>query len=204
MTRRRILQRPPRVPASEEWRLEYWVTDCGSCGKVDVRRALGSPPKRCLECHAEVEPRRLGGLYPVVQDWVMRLPWKMQSVLMTSARGPDQFRYPAVKIVGRWIRGYLFHDADPSNPFIHNPLDQHAWEDVDNLLSVLEHELEYLALHYYGHLIHALQIIGYKHPDEGVRLMAGRLYRELCQRVLHLPFETEEQMDLRLRGEAGP
>lgn len=198
--RQRIRPRPPRIPAEEEWRLEYWVMDCGSCGKVDIRRALGSPPKRCLECNSAVEARRLGGLYPVVQDWVMRIPWKMQSVLMTATRGPDEFRYPCTKAVGRWIRGRLFHDADPSNPFIHAKDDG----DPKRLLDTLEHEVEYLSLHYFGHLVHALQIIGYKHPDAAERVTGLILYEELCLRVLHLPIESEERMDERLRGESGP
>src|SRR4051812_44139555 len=100
----------------------------------------------------------------VIQSWVHEIPWKMQSVLMTATRGPDEARHPRVKAVNRWIRSVLFHDADPANPFIKHGDDP---QDLlnDTFLADLEHELEYLAVHYFGHLIHALEIIGYMHPD---------------------------------------
>jgi hypothetical protein len=124
----------------------------------------------------------------VTQDWVQQLPWKMQSVLMTATRGPDEARHPGVKVLNRWIRGQLFHDADPANPFIKNgddPIDLVS----DEFLSGVEHELEYLAVHYFGHLIHALEIIGYTHPDCDVQEIGMGVYRELCLRILHLPVE---------------
>jgi hypothetical protein len=130
----------------------------------------------------------------VLQDWVMDLPLKMQSVLLTSTRGPDNFRYESVKVINRWIRSHLFHDADPSNPFIVKAGDPHPL----NLLDTLEHDLEYVTVHYFGHLIHALQIIGYRHYDHPTRQIARALYSELCQRILHLPMETQENMELRL------
>lgn len=130
----------------------------------------------------------------VLQDWVMDLPLKMQSVLLTSTRGPDNFRYESVKVINRWIRSHLFHDADPSNPFIVKPGDPHPL----NLLDTLEHDLEYVTVHYFGHLIHALQIIGYRHPDQPTGAIAHGLYSELCQRILHLPPESRDAMEVRL------
>jgi hypothetical protein len=130
----------------------------------------------------------------VLQDWVMDLPLKMQSVLLTSTRGPDNFRYESVKVVNRWIRSHLFHDADPSNPFILKAGDPHPL----SLLDTLEHDLEYVTVHYFGHLIHALQIIGYRHPNDPTRSMALGLYSELCQRILHLPAESRTAMEARL------
>ena len=130
----------------------------------------------------------------VLLDWVMELPIRMQSVLMAATRGPDNFRYPGVKVINRWIRARLFHDADPTNPFIVKAGDPHPLE----ILEQLEHELQYTSVHYFGHLIHAIQIIGYQHPEAETRALATQLYAELCQRVLHLPPESEEGMDYRL------
>jgi hypothetical protein len=125
-----------------------------------------------------------------IKEWVFDLPPKHQSVLMTATRGPDEFRYPAVKEVNRWIRSVLFYDADPSNPFILKEGDRLPVHD--GLLSELEHELEYLSLHYFGHFIHALEIIGYMHPDEGKRFIANYAYNYCCTQILHLPIEPEE------------
>ena len=33
----------------------------------------------------------------VLQDWMGKLPWKQQSVILSSLRGPDNFRFPAIK-----------------------------------------------------------------------------------------------------------
>lgn len=145
----------------------------------------------------------------VTQDWVQALPWKMQSVLMASTRGPDNHRYKQVKVVNRWIRGHLFHDADPANPFITKPgdfdiailawvLDEPRLREREWWLGELEHELEYVTVHYFGHLIHALEIIGYMHPVADVGYAARYLYYELCQRILHLPPETDPELRLRL------
>jgi hypothetical protein len=120
----------------------------------------------------------------------MDLPLKMQSVLMTATRGPDNHRYYSIKVVNRWMRSHLFHDADPSNPFIMHPDDPGPHHlSQDSFLGVLEHELEYVTVHYFGHFIHALEIIGWMHPEALTRVTAKDLYRECCSRVLHLPTE---------------
>lgn len=135
----------------------------------------------------------------VFHDWVGELPWKMQSVLMTATRGPDEHRYANIKIVNRWIRSVVFRDADPRNPFIANndPL-----PNDPEVMDALEHELEYVSVHYFGHLIHALEIIGYEHPDRlGILSTAGQamvLYAELCERILHLPCESPQGLRKRL------
>lgn len=132
----------------------------------------------------------------VLQPWVEEMPWKMQSVLLTATRGPDNHRYKHIKIVNRWIRSQVFYDADPNNPFIAHPdnipIDNHG------LVDALEHELEYVTVHYFGHFIHALEIIGYKHPDHDTARLSITLYYTMCARILHLPPEMARNFDLRL------
>lgn len=130
----------------------------------------------------------------VIQPWVFDLPWKMQSVLMTSTRGPDEVRLVHVKMANRWIRSVLFHDADPANPFIVKPGDKPPVAMVGDLQT----ELEYLRVHYFTHLIHAFEIIGYMHPDDEVAAMADCVYVKLCFEVLHLPPESKETFEARL------
>lgn len=131
----------------------------------------------------------------------MDLPLKMQSVLMTSTRGPDNFRYHSIKVVNRWMRSHLFHDADPSNPFIAHPGDPDPQRLIqDAFLEILEHELEYVTVHYFGHFIHALEIIGRMHPDSHTRMIGKSLYRECCSRILHLPTEDPYVFQVRLRN----
>lgn len=119
----------------------------------------------------------------VFKEWVIKLPWRMQSVLMTATRGPDgPQRYFHIKVLNRWMRDKLFNDADPSNPFIiryddPNPID---------IIDAIGQELEYTTVHYYSHVIHALEIIGYEHPDDDVAQPAYKLYCELGPTLMHM------------------
>lgn len=54
-----------------------------------------------------------------------------------------------------------------------------------------------LPQHYQTHMMHAFEIIGYKHPDAAIRDYFKELYERLAH-AFHLWPETEEQMDKRL------
>lgn len=55
--------------------------------------------------------------------------------------------------------------------------------------------LGHLPLHWYSHIMHALEIIGYLHPELEVREQAFKLYKSLVS-SLHLNVETPtEQWD---------
>ncbi len=57
--------------------------------------------------------------------------------------------------------------------------------------------------HYLWHFIHAIEIVGYKHPDLQIREFWGDLYVRLV-RAFHVYPETEAQLDERLGdNEAG-
>lgn len=132
----------------------------------------------------------------VLQEWVMELPLKMQSVLMTATRGPDDYRHESIKVANRWVRSKLFYDADPNNPFIIKPGDTHITNRM--LMSQLQRDLEYTTVHYFGHFIHAFQIIGYKHPGAETRRHAEYVYIFCCKEILHLPTENRQELDVRL------
>ena len=132
---------------------------------------------------------------PVFKPWVFELPWRMQSVLMTATRGPDgPMRYPNIKVLNRWMRDKLFNDADPSNPFIIHPDDP----DPLTIMPELGKELEYTTVHYYSHVVHALEIIAYEHPDFTVQQPAYRLYYELGPVLMHMKPEQKHEHYVRL------
>ena len=54
-----------------------------------------------------------------------------------------------------------------------------------------------LPLHYVLHFIHAIEIIGYKHPDDRISNYWGRLYRRLVA-CFHMSHESAQSMDKRL------
>lgn len=125
----------------------------------------------------------------VLQAWVAALPWKQQSVLLSSLRGPDTARPGSIKTVNRWLRGIMQNNADSSTDYMTEvPLPER---------NELQRDLEYCTMHYYSHLMHAIQIVGYKHPDQEIAKKANTYY-ELLVDFLHLNPETREQMNKRL------
>jgi hypothetical protein len=114
--------------------------------------------------------------------------------MMTAIRGCDTPQ-PKIKPVVRWIRQLLLINGNDENDFSRPP---------DKLPSVedFEDELEYAPLHYFLHLFHTLEIIGFKHPDPETSDIAFEYYLRLCS-WMHVAPETEEEMDERLSGKPG-
>jgi len=125
----------------------------------------------------------------VLQDWMGELPWKQQSVILSSLRGPDEIRPPAIKVVNRWLRGITQNNADTSTEYMRElPMPS---------VKELAGELEYTTIHYFTHLLHGLEIIGYHHPDEEIARTARGYYLGLVD-DLHLNPENRENLDRRL------
>jgi hypothetical protein len=125
----------------------------------------------------------------VIQDWMGELSWKQQSVILSSLRGPDLSRPVAVKKLNRWLRGITQNNADPSTEYMKEII----LPDIEDL----KEEVGYCTMHYFTHLMHALEIIGYKHPDKSVREIGEKYYLGLVDFV-HLNPETANQMEKRL------
>ncbi len=125
----------------------------------------------------------------VLQDWMAELPWKQQSVVLSSLRGPDTSRPVGVKVITRWLRGITQNNADPSTDYMKDlPFPS---------LEEFQRDLEYCTMHYYCHLMHAMGIIGYNHPEEKTKDIAIRYYAAMVD-FLHLNPETKEQLNKRL------
>lgn len=143
----------------------------------------------------------------VFQDWLFNLPMQQQSVLVLACRGPDGIGkfHPTKEIVKRYRASVLKAayygrpmqvDEYLDNSFMslqHFSRDKH-WEIMCH--QFFQHADE-LAHHYYMHLMHGAQVIGYKHPDGLFRRRWEGFYLACCL-DLHLGRETEQQMDLRL------
>ena len=125
----------------------------------------------------------------VLQDWMVNLPWKQQSVILSSLRGPDTSRPINVKKITRWLRSTTQYDADSSTDYM-KKLELPTPDELNEAL-------EYCTIHYVCHLMHSLEIIGYNHPDESTRKIASNYYLGLVK-ALHLNPETKEQLNKRL------
>ncbi len=125
----------------------------------------------------------------VLQDWMGELPWKQQSVILSSLRGPDTHRPENVKKVTRWLRVITQNNADSSTDYM---------KDIGlPEFEPLRTELEFCTVHYFCHLMHTFEIIGYNHPDRSIRETSRDFYYGLVN-ALHLNPEVKDQLEKRL------
>lgn len=137
----------------------------------------------------------------VLQEWVMELPLRHQGTLLTAVRGcddePKQWtRTGFSESPGRRITAYIrwcfmmpadvreidipgaFFQSEPPDPFKPS-------------------EFGHLPQHWYAHVMHALEIVAYKHPDYSTRRTCLQLYQRMVAN-LHLIPESEMLLDARL------
>lgn len=131
----------------------------------------------------------------VLQGWVTTLGLRHQGVLVSAMRGCDsEPKEDATKALTRCLRGVVLHSYDkhPSS-FI-----EYVGNDElhRRMVAVLKNHDHY-PVHYITHLMHAAEIIGFKHPVESVSVVWKWFYEKLC-RSFHVNPETEQQMDERL------
>lgn len=141
----------------------------------------------------------------VLQPWVMELPLMQQSVLITSCRGPDTLHKNHIaKVLCRWLRRcyllFAFKGTvinDPYNPdggsFTGPCVGMTIDEAVDAYLKCIDE----IPHHFHLHLVHAAEILGYKHPNPNTREWWHDCYLRFV-RDMHLMPESKQKMDRRL------
>lgn len=147
-----------------------------------------------------------GAINPVMPEWIFRLPYQQQSVLMLGSRGPDGVRknHP-IKILHACYRGCVFKAAyfgrelrntEQADTFMTRDelTDAALWEK--HVKSYFDY-IDELPHHYHMHLMHGAQIMGYKHPLPLIRTAWNWFYMRACE-AMHVHPETEAQMDGRL------
>jgi hypothetical protein len=114
---------------------------------------------------------------------------------MSVIRGCDNVpKEDPCKSLARCIRYVLLNSfSEKPSSFIENVDDR---ELERRMREVLRSHDQY-PVHYIMHVLHATEIIGYKHPDDRVADRWRWFYSNLA-RCFHLNPETEEQLDARL------
>lgn len=154
----------------------------------------------------------------VLQDWTFDISFMQQTVLLTAVRGPDGLpKYAGVKFLLRWYRRCILISSldgevitNPHDPrggsFMGPSYDEHAlhansdarwFGRMNEILSTYLKELDGIPHHFQLHLLHAFEIVGYKHPDSVIRAWFNMAYERLVN-DMHLWPETEAQLDARL------
>lgn len=138
----------------------------------------------------------------VLQDWVMGLPLRYQGTLLTAVRGCDD--EPKT-----WTRtGVSYSPGRRLTSFIRwcfmNPADEREVDREEGAFFMSSppdpfrpSQFGHLPQHWYSHAMHALEIIGYNHPDSVVACRAYDLYESMVHNM-HLNVETPSQQWTRL------
>lgn len=137
----------------------------------------------------------------VLQDWVASLGLRHQGVLLTAVRGCDTApKHDPSKMLSRAYRGTILNchcgDAAKAQTFIEDV----RGHDLFERFKAFRKNLDHYPHHYIAHVMHAAEIVGYKHPDEVTRLHWRQFYELLCL-GFHVNPETEQQLDERLNAD---
>lgn len=136
-----------------------------------------------------------------------------QTVLLTAIRGPDGLpKYGPVKMILRWYRRCVLLSAmdgkvlespwdENGGSFTGPSISRHAfdiWEPAMNdIVDEYLRTLDGLPHHFQMHFMHAVEILGYKHPDRRISDWWLSVYKRLVN-DLHLHPETVTELDERL------
>jgi hypothetical protein len=137
----------------------------------------------------------------ILQDWVMELGLRHQGVLLTVVRGCDTApKDDPSKLFTRCIRAVILnaHCGDPAKA--RTFIEAVSPEIQSQRFHAFRKNLDHYPHHYVMHALHALEIIGYKHPDQRQREEFKFFYLILC-RGLHVNPETEDQLNERLNAD---
>lgn len=138
----------------------------------------------------------------VLQDWVMKLPLREQGTLLTCVRGCDDepktwtrtgVAYSPGRRTTAFIRWCFMVPADPREV----DHEEGAFMMSTPPKPFKPSEFGHLPQHWYSHAMHALEVIGYRHPDVDIAKTAYEMYYKMVHNM-HLNVETREEMIERL------
>ena len=131
----------------------------------------------------------------------MGLGLRHQGVLLTAIRGCDTApKDDPSKLFTRCYRNMVLncHCGDPQKSV--SFIEEVSTEKLYERFHAFRKNLDHYPHHYNMHLIHAIEIVGYKHPVFCHREIWKEFYFRLC-RGLHVTPETEGMLDSRLNAE---
>lgn len=136
----------------------------------------------------------------MLRKWVQELPLREQGVLLSGMRGCDMAPKVPLDSTERQLVSYLRylvchpHDGSEVGAAPGAYMQRHPpaeWTPS---------EFGHYPQHWYAHIMHAYQVVGYRHPDKHTGLVAASIYR-LFVSNLHLEPESFPTMSKRLSEE---
>lgn len=137
----------------------------------------------------------------VLQEWVTQLPLREQGTLLTAVRGCDDepktwiargvAESPGRRITA-FIRWCFMNPADPREVDVPGAFFQSTPPDPFKPSG-----FGHLPQHWYSHIMHALEVIAYRHPDLRIKSTCANLYIAMVENM-HLKPERFEDFAARL------
>src|SRR5579871_5809993 len=132
----------------------------------------------------------------VLQPWVTTVSLMQQSVLLTAVRGPDGIgKYHPAKYTVRWYRRAVLLSSFAERPILNPwetdggsfygpacsaPAPGEDWEKpLEDIVVSYMRSLDELPHHFQMHMLHAAEIVGYKHDDQRLRNWWEKFYQRL-------------------------
>jgi hypothetical protein len=135
----------------------------------------------------------------VIKDWVSELPFTQQALLMLSLRGADGMgKYNTAKEIVHYMRDVILHAAYPNYNGKPEGFMRGDYENWETIVKSFFIDVDAYPLHFYLHLIHAAEVVGYNHPDEEIAQCWLSFYLYACKR-LHMNPETITGLNERLK-----
>jgi hypothetical protein len=128
----------------------------------------------------------------VLQLWTDKISLKAQAVLISAIRRPDGVNAKYSSDIVRWIRANTLNDGNAGKGDFLKTNDLPSVEDKE-----FQKEFVTLSLHAVLHIIHAVEVIGYCHPDEDIQTAGTNFYTDICD-MFHMNHEGINIMKLRL------
>lgn len=133
----------------------------------------------------------------MLRDWVQELPLREQGVLLSGMRGCDVAPKVPLDSPERQLVSYLRYVVCHPNEESEVGAAQGAYMQPEPPRDWTPSEFGHYPQHWYAHVMHAFQVVGYRHPEGAVRAVAEPIYRRFVH-SLHLEPESFKVMVERL------
>lgn len=136
----------------------------------------------------------------ILQDWILTISFKQQMVVFIALVDCDfTAKYDTCrpflhKLRSAVLRSDVLKETSEIKDAEFINISQ---EDINNM------KWDEYPLHFVAHFMHAVEIIGYHHPDKETRNWFKELYFSMVDN-LHLHPESKEECDFRLRDGVEP